>query len=78
MEQVKEIAKTSQHEKVKHKILELIQAWAFAFRNAPKYRAVQVRSRWQLFVALYSIIVVVYKSNDWSVVLVDKQLQRPC
>ncbi|XP_058794877.1 hepatocyte growth factor-regulated tyrosine kinase substrate isoform X2 [Phymastichus coffea] len=41
MEQLKEIAKTTQHlEPVRNKILELIQAWAYAFRENPKYRAV--------------------------------------
>lgn len=43
MEQLRELVKTSPHENVKNKVLELIQAWAFAFRNSPKYRAVQVR-----------------------------------
>lgn len=42
MEQLKELVKTSQHENVRQKTLELIQAWAHAFRNSPKYRAVQV------------------------------------
>lgn len=42
MEQMKELVKNSQHENVKQKTLELIQAWAHAFRNSPKYRAVQV------------------------------------
>ncbi|XP_023246343.1 hepatocyte growth factor-regulated tyrosine kinase substrate isoform X2 [Copidosoma floridanum] len=41
MEQLKEIAKTTQQESVRKKILELIQAWAYAFRDSPKYRAVQ-------------------------------------
>ena len=27
---------------VKEKLLELLQTWAFAFRQTPKYRAVQV------------------------------------
>lgn len=38
----REIVTTSQHENVRTKMLELIQAWAFAFRQNPKYRAVQV------------------------------------
>lgn len=42
MEQLREAIKTTQHENVKNKLLELIQAWAYAFRNIPKYRAVQV------------------------------------
>lgn len=42
MEQLKEIAKTTQQESVRKKILELIQAWAYAFRDSSKYRAVQV------------------------------------
>ncbi|KAI5698209.1 hypothetical protein M8J76_003565 [Diaphorina citri] len=40
MEQMKELVRGTQHEEVKAKILELIQAWAHAFRNSPKYRAV--------------------------------------
>lgn len=43
MEQLKELVKSSTHEHVRQKIFELIQAWAYAFRNIPKYRAVQVR-----------------------------------
>lgn len=46
MEQLKELVKTSQHENVRQKTLELIQAWAHAFRNSPKYRAVQVTDNW--------------------------------
>lgn len=42
MESLHDIVKTTPHEQVKTKILELLQAWAFAFRNKPKYRAVQV------------------------------------
>ncbi|XP_054284785.1 hepatocyte growth factor-regulated tyrosine kinase substrate-like isoform X1 [Macrosteles quadrilineatus] len=41
MEQLRELVRTSPHENVRSKVLELIQAWAFAFRNSPKYRAVQ-------------------------------------
>ncbi|XP_063990590.1 hepatocyte growth factor-regulated tyrosine kinase substrate [Diachasmimorpha longicaudata] len=41
MEQLKELVKTTTHENVKQKTLELIQAWAFAFRNNPKYTAVK-------------------------------------
>ncbi|XP_020297492.1 hepatocyte growth factor-regulated tyrosine kinase substrate [Pseudomyrmex gracilis] len=41
MEQLKELVKTSPHENVRMKTLELIQAWAHAFRNSPKYRTVQ-------------------------------------
>lgn len=42
MEQLKELVKTSPHENVRLKTLELIQAWAHAFRHSPKYRTVQV------------------------------------
>lgn len=42
MEQLKELVKTSPHENVRMKTLELIQAWAHAFRHSPKYRTVQV------------------------------------
>lgn len=48
MEQLRELHKTSPHEIVKNKILELLQAWGFAFRNNPKYRAVQVRYEYVL------------------------------
>ncbi|XP_046390760.1 hepatocyte growth factor-regulated tyrosine kinase substrate isoform X2 [Ischnura elegans] len=41
MEQLKELVKGSSNENFKNKVLELIQAWAYAFRNCPKYRAVQ-------------------------------------
>ncbi|KYN13538.1 Hepatocyte growth factor-regulated tyrosine kinase substrate [Trachymyrmex cornetzi] len=41
MEQLKELVKTSPHENVRLKTLELIQAWAHAFRHSPKYRTVQ-------------------------------------
>lgn len=39
---LRELAKTSQHENVRAKVLELIQAWTFAFRNKTKYRALKV------------------------------------
>lgn len=42
MEQMRETIKTTPHENVKIKLLELIQTWAFAFRAIPKYCAVQV------------------------------------
>ena len=41
MEQLKELVKTTPHDNVKLKTLELIQAWAHAFRNSHLYRAVQ-------------------------------------
>ncbi|XP_011158521.1 hepatocyte growth factor-regulated tyrosine kinase substrate [Solenopsis invicta] len=41
MELLKELVKTSPHENVRMKTLELIQAWAHAFRHSPKYRTVQ-------------------------------------
>lgn len=53
MEQLKELVKTTTHDNVKLKTLELIQAWAHAFRNSPKYRAVQVR----LLVLLISMYI---------------------
>ncbi len=33
---------TTPHENVKLKMLELIQAWAFAFRTYDKYQAIKV------------------------------------
>ncbi|CAG7726980.1 unnamed protein product [Allacma fusca] len=41
MEELRELAKTTQHENVREKIVELIQTWAHAFRRLPTYRAVQ-------------------------------------
>ncbi|PNF23220.1 Hepatocyte growth factor-regulated tyrosine kinase substrate, partial [Cryptotermes secundus] len=41
MEQLRDLVKSTSHDDVKNKVLELIQAWAYAFRNSPKYRAVQ-------------------------------------
>ncbi|XP_034830948.1 hepatocyte growth factor-regulated tyrosine kinase substrate isoform X1 [Maniola hyperantus] len=40
-EMLRDLVKTTQHDNLRTKILDLIQAWAFAFRNNPKYRAVQ-------------------------------------
>lgn len=42
MEQMRDTIKTTPHEDVKNKLLELLQTWAFAFRTIPKYCAVQV------------------------------------
>ncbi|RWS26954.1 Hepatocyte growth factor-regulated tyrosine kinase substrate-like protein, partial [Leptotrombidium deliense] len=41
MEEVRELIKMNSNEKVRDKLLELIQTWAHAFRNEPNYRAVQ-------------------------------------
>jgi growth factor-regulated tyrosine kinase substrate len=41
MEYMRELAKTTTHESVKEKVLELVQTWAHAFRKLPSYRAVQ-------------------------------------
>ncbi|XP_065332917.1 hepatocyte growth factor-regulated tyrosine kinase substrate isoform X1 [Cloeon dipterum] len=41
MEQMQELVKSSPHENVRNKCLELLQIWAHAFRNSAKYRAVQ-------------------------------------
>lgn len=45
MEQFRSIIESCTHDKVKTKALDLIQSWAFAFRNIPKYRAVNVSPR---------------------------------
>lgn len=37
-----QLIETTPHENVKTKMLELIQAWAFAFRTMDKYQAVKV------------------------------------
>lgn len=41
-EMLRELAKTTQHENVRQKVLELIQAWTFAFRKSTKYRNLKV------------------------------------
>ncbi|XP_059491288.1 hepatocyte growth factor-regulated tyrosine kinase substrate [Neocloeon triangulifer] len=41
MEQMQELVKSSPHENVRNKCLELLQVWAHAFRNSAKYRPVQ-------------------------------------
>ncbi|XP_057672997.1 hepatocyte growth factor-regulated tyrosine kinase substrate isoform X2 [Corythoichthys intestinalis] len=41
MEELKELIKTQTEPNVRNKILYLIQAWAQAFRNEPKYKVVQ-------------------------------------
>lgn len=43
MEQMQELVKSSPHENVRNKCLELLQVWAHAFRNSAKYRPVQVK-----------------------------------
>lgn len=42
MEQLRDLMKNTQNEQVKTKILELVQAWAFAFKSNSKYHAVEV------------------------------------
>lgn len=37
-----ELAKTTIHENVRAKLLELIQAWSVAFRKNPKHNALKV------------------------------------
>ncbi|XP_065210044.1 hepatocyte growth factor-regulated tyrosine kinase substrate isoform X2 [Planococcus citri] len=41
METFKDIIKSCQNENVRTKCLDLLQSWAFAFRNNPKHRSVQ-------------------------------------
>lgn len=45
MEQVHEVLRTNPNEEVRKKILLLLSTWVYAFRNEPKYRAVQVRDK---------------------------------
>ncbi|KAK5641324.1 hypothetical protein RI129_009871 [Pyrocoelia pectoralis] len=40
-EMLHELAKTTQHENVRQKLLELIQTWTFAFRKNPKHSALK-------------------------------------
>lgn len=39
---LRDLVKTTQHENVRQKLLELIQAWTFAFRKQTKYRTMKV------------------------------------
>lgn len=41
-ETLHELAQKTTHENVRQKLLELIQAWTFAFRNNPKHSALKV------------------------------------
>lgn len=41
MEELRDLVKANTNEAVRDKVLELVQAWAHAFRNDPNYRAVQ-------------------------------------
>ena len=41
MDELREMVHKTTNENVRSKILELVQTWAFAFRNSPKYRIVQ-------------------------------------
>lgn len=41
MQHLRDLAKTTTYDNAREKILELIQAWAHAFRKLPSYRAVQ-------------------------------------
>uniref|UniRef100_A0A1E1XHY8 Hepatocyte growth factor-regulated tyrosine kinase substrate n=1 Tax=Amblyomma aureolatum TaxID=187763 RepID=A0A1E1XHY8_9ACAR len=41
MEELRDLIKANTNEAVRDKVLELVQAWAHAFRNDPNYRAVQ-------------------------------------
>ena len=38
MDELREMVHKTTNDKVRAKILELTQTWAFAFRNTPKYR----------------------------------------
>ncbi|XP_076042714.1 hepatocyte growth factor regulated tyrosine kinase substrate isoform X4 [Oratosquilla oratoria] len=42
MEQLHEILRTNTNEEVRKKLINLLATWQYAFRNEPKYRAVQV------------------------------------
>lgn len=38
-----ELVRTTTHENVRNKMLELIQTWSYAFRSAYKYRGIKVK-----------------------------------
>lgn len=42
MDELRELVHKSTNERVRAKILELIQTWAFAFRSSPKYSIIPV------------------------------------
>lgn len=46
MEQISDILRSNPNEEVRKKILMMLATWVYAFRNEPKYRAVQVRKRY--------------------------------
>lgn len=39
-----ELVRTTTHENVRNKMLELIQTWSYAFRTAYKYRGIKVKT----------------------------------
>lgn len=41
-ETLHELAQKTMHDNVRQKLLELIQSWAFAFRNNPKHNSLKV------------------------------------
>lgn len=39
-----ELVRTTPHENVRNKMLELIQTWSYAFRSVAKYRCIKVKT----------------------------------
>lgn len=62
MEQIRETIKTTPHENVKNKLLELLQTWAFAFRAIPKYCAVQVNK--YFIICSWLLLLLLCKYNN--------------
>lgn len=48
-EMFQNLVNSTQHDEVRTKMLELIQAWAFAFRSIFKYRSIRVSKVFRLF-----------------------------
>ncbi len=42
MDELREMVHKTTNDKVRAKVLELVQTWAFAFRNSPKYSIIPV------------------------------------
>lgn len=51
------LIETTPHENVKSKMLELIQAWAFAFRTSDKYQAVKVSHSTSIDAIMFNVFM---------------------
>lgn len=49
------------HENVRAKMLELVQTWAYAFRNSDKYQAIKVSCKWKKHIFTFNKTRVYFK-----------------